>query len=1125
MNPRESGAFDGETSPFLSEAPLSIAARTEVDSFLAEEMTGRLETPWLSEELAAEPFAAEDEVWNDSSEQVDFRERVLNAHIERSRKALGKRTPLRDLRDDELAAVAGTGIRMKSDAAGPAGRLIKAANAALKDAQAAGDESALVTTRITANSGYRGKEHQRGLWLDYFRGYYNDTPKAREKLAGGPHSDQAVAYMLNTFGIPGKIAAPGYSNHQAGIAIDLAQERMKGHRVRNSTSSGWRETWRKTWFHQWLKEHAASFGFVPYWKEEWHWEYKPQAAAKLQAGESPDDREWEVEEAERGDALPEPPGKTLYEDIDLGIGTVAVQVLIRKLPKREYKTVQVAVKPKTGIFIPDGYLPGAELDVVLYLHGHTTGYPGRNVSIDGYWTDVERYFALREHVNASGKNVVLIAPTLGPHSEAGSLDDAGGLDSFLDRVVNGLSKCAAFTNRRPAIGSIILAGHSGAGDPMLTIASSRSPMAAKIRECWLFDALYGGIPKWEKWIKAHPAGIFYSYHAGGAPTRNSKKLGAAIDDAGLTNAFIVPPANQPLARGPGHFRVPMTFFPRRLRETSWLQDRSSTVWEQEEFSGEEDAEAPENEEELELDAEEPESEDPPVDSQFFTDEEEEGEGEGGEEEEEESFDVTDGYEASVDEEELFESETFPSGESLPGVTGFPEGKGEDYWDPSNSGNPLLDTGPAHKDKHLSANITVREMTTSGGKSVDVARIDRKLVECLQRLRDHVGKPVTITSGYRSWKRNKEVYAARNQKPTLSQHCGGRAADIRIPGMNGLQIGKAAIDACGPDIGVGLGSTFAHIDVRGYAAAWDYGGATAAWVAEIKRYQKSGSSRASLHAAPATPASQSSPAAPAGPPALGGPLVPGKDYKKYKRGLKRPGVGRLDRVLRDLRTRGLLVVSDDDIDTFQRVANVETSGLIQALNTWDSAVVSIGFMQWTLQYQELHRWIGKAASAFRRFGIEIDPTRSYTIGDQQVPAIRGAATHDELRWDGWAQRFYLAGLDPEIIVAEVEHATAFVIPGKLRAAKGWLKGNAEGIKLFEQSYQGSLPFRGLFVEAHNNRPAAARAGVKNGIARALADGVSSPADVYAIMKEEILAAYVVQGFRSKGENVVNRTAQL
>ena len=61
---------------------------------------------------------------------------------------------------------------------------------------------------------------------------------------------------------------------------------------------------------------------------------------------------------------------------------------------------------------------------------------------------------------------------------------------------------------------------------------------------------------------------------------------------------------------------------------------------------------------------------------------------------------------------------------------------------------------------------------------------------LKELRDHVGKGIKITSGFRSWKLNRAIYEKQNKKPTLSQHCAGRAADIHIAGMNGLEIGKA-----------------------------------------------------------------------------------------------------------------------------------------------------------------------------------------------------------------------------------------------------------------------------------------------------------------------------------------------
>jgi hypothetical protein len=164
--------------------------------------------------------------------------------------------------------------------------------------------------------------------------------------------------------------------------------------------------------------------------------------------------------------------------------------------------------------------------------------------------------------------------------------------------------------------------------------------------------------------------------------------------------------------------------------------------------------------------------------------------------------------------------TFPSGQTLPVVAGQ-VGPGQEHYDPNGSGNPLLDTGAAHRATRLSGNFTVGELARSGTVRYDTARIDPRLVRCLQALRDHVGKPVTITSGYRSYLHNRRIYQQRNQKPTDSQHSSGRAADVRIQGMSGLAIAKAALSACGLDLGLGVGSTFAHIDVRGRFAVWTY----------------------------------------------------------------------------------------------------------------------------------------------------------------------------------------------------------------------------------------------------------------------------------------------------------------
>lgn len=180
--------------------------------------------------------------------------------------------------------------------------------------------------------------------------------------------------------------------------------------------------------------------------------------------------------------------------------------------------------------------------------------------------------------------------------------------------------------------------------------------------------------------------------------------------------------------------------------------------------------------------------------------------------------------------------TFPSGESLR-IVSAPSRPGQEHYDPNNSGNPLLDTGGANRTKKLSNNFTAGEFAKSGEMTFNISRIDPALVACLQAIRDRVGKSVTITSGYRSFKYNTEIYRRRGQRPTLSQHISGRGADIKIEGMTGVQIAKVAIDAGGCNVAVGLGAGFAHVDVRGRFTVWNYGGVTERQIEEVRRYHR------------------------------------------------------------------------------------------------------------------------------------------------------------------------------------------------------------------------------------------------------------------------------------------------
>lgn len=204
---------------------------------------------------------------------------------------------------------------------------------------------------------------------------------------------------------------------------------------------------------------------------------------------------------------------------------------------------------------------------------------------------------------------------------------------------------------------------------------------------------------------------------------------------------------------------------------------------------------------------------------------------------------------------------FPSGLVLTTTTGA-VGEGQEHWDPAGVNLPLYQTGAAVRPQKVSANFTVGELIRSGQHQADPARISVELVRALQAIRDRLGRPVGINSGYRSWAYNVALYKSRNQTPTQSRHCSGQAADISISGMAGMDIAKAAIEILGDSIGVGIADSYAHVDVRGSWSRWTYytGAKDTAAKAEIDAF------RARWKAGGGRPTG--------GVPSTGGPAAPG-----------------------------------------------------------------------------------------------------------------------------------------------------------------------------------------------------------------------------------------------------------
>lgn len=118
---------------------------------------------------------------------------------------------------------------------------------------------------------------------------------------------------------------------------------------------------------------------------------------------------------------------------------------------------------------------------------------------------------------------------------------------------------------------------------------------------------------------------------------------------------------------------------------------------------------------------------------------------------------------------------------------------------------------------LSENFNSLEFDCHGSGCCSETIINPKLVEYVQEIRDHFGKSITVTSGYRCPVHNKRIGGA-----TGSRHSKGDAADIVVSGVAPREVAKYA-ESIGIK-GIGLYETnadghFTHIDTRDVKSFW------------------------------------------------------------------------------------------------------------------------------------------------------------------------------------------------------------------------------------------------------------------------------------------------------------------
>ena len=118
-------------------------------------------------------------------------------------------------------------------------------------------------------------------------------------------------------------------------------------------------------------------------------------------------------------------------------------------------------------------------------------------------------------------------------------------------------------------------------------------------------------------------------------------------------------------------------------------------------------------------------------------------------------------------------------------------------------------------RQLSTHFQLHEFACPDGSKP--VFLSQALVDILEAIRVHFGRPVTVTSGYRTVSYN----AGLKNSSKKSQHCNGLAADIKVEGHTPKEVYDYACSLLGDHGGVGIYNTFVHVDVRATKSRFDY----------------------------------------------------------------------------------------------------------------------------------------------------------------------------------------------------------------------------------------------------------------------------------------------------------------
>ena len=250
------------------EAARAIATKAAGEEF---EWGAPSEMAYEEEVLVTAPPPARNLVWPKATEeQREFMRRVYQRHVARSARSrpFVPSLPRTDVGHVEY------GARMRKAAAASCVTMLARARAALASDRAQGNAAALQVREFGARSGYRSVESQFNNWQSAFRRkYYQDTQRDRANLPGGPHGEAAATRMVEYVGK--RIAAPGFSLHNSGLAMDFFTKEGQLSLGPNTNPRSV-AAWKRTWLFDWLSRNARAYHFFQNTNidEPWHWEYR-----------------------------------------------------------------------------------------------------------------------------------------------------------------------------------------------------------------------------------------------------------------------------------------------------------------------------------------------------------------------------------------------------------------------------------------------------------------------------------------------------------------------------------------------------------------------------------------------------------------------------------------------------------------------------------------------------------------------------------------------------------------------------------------------------------------------------------------------------------------------------------